>query len=114
MATLTQDAPNFSFIVSEANGFRSRDQVTAGNGTHAIKAGALVRNDAGTWVECAAADEPEGLLCEAIAATENALRTVLARDAEVNKSMLVRAAGASPAEIDAQDAALTALGIILR
>ena len=126
MATLTKGQSNASFIVSESNGFRSRDDVTvtvpasttyaAGTILGKITAsGKYVRHAAG------ATDGPEdeaGILYETLANTtgsgvDNA-SVSFARDAEVNGSELTYEVGADGAQITASNLALKALGIIVR
>ena len=126
MATLQKSQATASFIVSESNGYRSRDDVTvtvsanttfsAGTVLGKITAsGKFVRHNA------AAVDGSElesGVLFETIAnttasAVDNA-SVNFARDCEVNGHELTYEAGADAPQIITSDAALKALGIIVR
>jgi len=126
MATLTKGQANASFIVSESEGYRSRDDVTvtvpadttyaAGTILGKITAsGKYVRHAAG------ATDGSEveaGILYETLANTTGSAvdseSVSFARDAEVNGSELTYEAGADATQITTSDAALKALGIIVR
>jgi len=126
MATLIKGQANASFIVSESNGYRSRDTVnvtvpasttySAGTILGKITAsGKLVRHAAG------AVDGSEveaGILYETLTNTTGSAAdseaVSFARAAEVNGSELTYEAGADAAQITASDSALAALGIIVR
>jgi len=126
MATLTKGQSNASFIVSESNGFRSRDDVTvtvpasttyaAGTILGKITAsGKYVRHAAGATD---GSEDEAGILYETLANTtgsgvDNA-SVSFARDAEVNGSELTYEVGADGAQITASNLALKALGIIVR
>lgn len=114
MPTLTLGARDFGFLVEPANGDRSFGAGPVAGGTAGISAGAMVADNAGTWEAIAAAGTPEAIVCEGVAATETEARTVLLRDATVNGAELVYPTGASAAEITAINAALLALGIVVR
>jgi hypothetical protein len=126
MATLTKRQATASFIVSEANGYRSRDDVTvtvpadttlsAGTVLGKITAsGKFVRHAAG------AADGSEneaGVLFETIVNTtasglDNS-SVNFSRDAELNGHELTYEIGADTSQIATSDAALKALGLIVR
>jgi len=126
MATLTKIQSNASFIVSESNGYRSRDDVTvtvpasttyaAGTILGKITAsGKYVRHAAGATD---GSEDEAGVLYETLANTtgsgvDNA-SVSMARDAEVNGSELTYEVGADAAQITASNLALKALGIIVR
>ena len=126
MATLTKGQSNASFIVSESNGFRSRDDVTvtvpasttyaAGTILGKITAsGKYVRHAAGATD---GSEDEAGILYETLANTtgsgvDNA-SVSFARDAEVNGSELTYEVGADGAQVTASNLALKALGIIVR
>ena len=126
MATLTKLQATASFIVSESNGYRSRDDVTVtvpATTTYAAgtilgkitSSGKFVRHDAaavnGSELEA-------GVLFETIANTTgsgvDSSAVNFARDAEVNGQELTYEAGADAPQIVTSDAALKALGIIVR
>ena len=126
MATLTKRQSNASFIVSESNGYRSRDTVivtvpasttySAGTILGKITAsGKLVRH-AASAVDGSEAEA--GILYETLANTTGSAAdseaVSFARAAEVNGSELTYEAGADAAQITASDSALAALGIIVR
>lgn len=95
MPTLTQTARDFSFIVSESNGYLSRDEVTITTADADWPAGtvlALVSGDYKVYQgnsTVAGADDAVGILCEAIASGETAKRTIINKDAEVSEADLV-------------------------
>ena len=126
MATLTKLQATASFIVSESNGYRSRDDVTVtvpADTTYAAgtilgkitSSGKFVRHDAaavnGSELEA-------GVLFETITNTTgsgvDSSAVNFARDAEVNGHELTYEAGADAPQIATSDAALKALGIIVR
>jgi len=126
MAILTEGTRKAEFIVSEANDWRSRDAVTVtvpANTTFAsgtilgklTASGKFVRHNAA--LDTGAEDE-SGILFEPLVnATGSAVdydATNVARDAEVNGSDLTYEAGADGAQVITSNAALAALGIIVR
>lgn len=113
MAILKMEgAAMFNFVVSEANDWRSRDEVEVTNtGDEPMLAGTVLSagsgdNPATGWASGAAL----GILGQSLAAGETAKRTIIARDAEVNGHMLA----AGEATDAAVDTALSALGIVVR
>ena len=129
MATLTKRQSNASFIVSESNGYRSRDTVTVtvpasttfGAGTLLGKitaTGKFVRHDATVKTTPDGSEVEAGILYETLtnttASAADSESVSFARDAEVNGSELTYEAGADAAQITASDKALAALGIIVR
>ena len=126
MATLTKIQSNASFIVSESSGYRSRDDVTVTvPATTTYAAGTILGKitASGKYVRHAAgatdgSEDEAGVLYETLANTtgsgvDNA-SVSMARDAEVNGSELTYEVGADAAQIILSDAALKALGIIVR
>jgi len=126
MATLTKIQSNASFIVSESNGYRSRDDVTvtvpasttyaAGTILGKITAsGKYVRHAAGATD---GSEDEAGVLYETLVNTTvsavDSESVSFARDAEVNGSELTYEVGADAAQITASNLALKALGIIVR
>ena len=126
MAILTEGTRKAEFIVSEANDWRSRDAVTVtvpANTTFAsgtilgklTASGKFVRHNAA--LDTGAEDE-SGILFEPLVnATGSAVdydTTNVARDAEVNGSDLTYEAGVDGAQVITSNAALAALGIIVR
>ena len=106
------------FLVSEANGYRSREVQEfnsttdwAGAAIHAGQVYAIVGGDAVAWDGDASngSEDAAGILYEGVAAGKTVDRTVVVRDAEVNKAHL---------EYDGTDAqliaALNAIGIAVR
>ena len=126
MATLTKIQSNASFIVSESNGYRSRDAVTVtvpASTTYA--AGTLLGKitASGKYVRHAAgadngSEDEAGVLYETLVNTAvsavDSESVSFARDAEVNGSELTYEVGADAAQITASNLALKALGIIVR
>ena len=126
MATLTKGQANASFIVSESEGYRSRDDVTVtvpADTTYAAGTilGKITATDKFVRHAAAAVDGSEveaGILYETLAnttgsAVDNEVVS-FARDAEVNGSELTYEVGADAAQITASNLALKALGIIVR
>ena len=126
MATLQKRQATASFIISEANGYRSRDDVTvtvpasttyvAGTILGKITAtGKFVRHAAGATN---GSEDEAGALYETITNTTgsgvDSTAVNFARDAEVNGHELTYEIGADGPQIILSDAALKALGIIVR
>jgi hypothetical protein len=126
MATLQKRQATASFIVSESNGFRSRDDVTvtvpadttlsAGTVLGKITAtGKFVRHDVAATN---GSQNEAGVLFETIVNTTASgvdyASVNFARDAELNGHELTYEVGADSAQIIASDLALKALGIIVR
>lgn len=94
MTTLTQSARDFSFIVSESNGYLSRDEVTITTADADWPAGTVLTLVGGDYKvyegdsTVAAEKDAVGILCEAIGSGETAKRTVINKDAEVSLSDL--------------------------
>ena len=126
MAILTEGTRDMEFLVSEANDWRSRDEVTvtvpanttfdAGTVMGKLTAsGKFVRHNAA--LATGAENETAVLGFNVVNSTGSAAdytATVVARDAEVNGSDLAYEAGADGAQIITSNAALAALGIIVR
>ena len=94
MPTLTQTARDFSFIVSESNGYLSRDEVTITTADADWAAGTVLAVVGGDYKAyegdnaVGGANVAVGILCEAIGSGETAKRTVINKDAEVSLSDL--------------------------
>lgn len=108
------------FIVSEANGSRSRETATVTSGENLV-AGAVVATVGGKLVEfddngAGGAEIATGVLFDAVDASlaDVVGAVVIVRDAEVNLSELQWGAGQLQADIDAGVAELATLGIIAR
>ena len=125
MAILTEGRHAASFLVSEANDWRSRDQVTVTVPDAGLEAGTVVGKvtASGKFVRHNAAatdgsqDEAGILLFPQANGTGSAAdkeATIIARDAEVNGTFLTYEDGADAAQITTSNAALAALGIIVR
>lgn len=109
------------FIMTEANGKRSRDNVTLVSG-QVVKAGQVLGkitsggkyaahdNNAGTGIEVAKAIS----INDADATGGDVEIAVIARDAEVNGNELVYLVTSPPASSDAAAADLALVGIIVR
>lgn len=123
MTILTEGARKAEFLVSEANDWRSRDEVTLTVPAGGLEAGTVlgVITSSGKYVRHAAgaangSENEAGILyanfSDADAGDNDA--TIIARDAEVNGSDLTYEDGADAAQITTSNAALAALGIIVR
>lgn len=121
MAQLNETRGTANFLVSEANGmYRSRDEGTVAAGAApGLLAGTIVGRltAGGNYVAYApaaetGAEEIAGILFEAAVGTVK--RTIVVRDCEVNGAHLVYQSGANDAAKATANAALKALGIIVR
>ena len=89
MPTLTQSARDFSFIVSESNGYLSRDEVTITTADADWPGGTVLAVVSGDYKvyegdsTVSGANDAVGILCEAIGTGETAKRTIINKDAEV-------------------------------
>ena len=113
----TQNPTMAEFLVSEANGHRSRATVTVDATAGALVAGTVMgkRTADDAYVEYDAAGEDgsetvAGILFEGIGA-ETGPRVVIDRDAETNGKIITYPAGSDEATVNA---ALAGLGIIVR
>lgn len=122
MATFTESRHAGEFILSEANGSRSRDNVTILTG-QTLKAGSVLGKVTASGkyklVTAAAADGSQNGVAVLIAPIDttggDAAAAVIARDAEVNKNTLTYGADVDTApEIAAVLASLAGVGIIAR
>ncbi|TWG90330.1 bacteriophage lambda head decoration protein D [Mesorhizobium sp. J18] len=121
MAQLNENRGTANFLVSEANGmYRSREEGTVAAGTApGLLAGTILGKltAGGNYVQYnpAGADGSQtiaGILFEAAVGTVK--RTIVVRDCEVNGAHLIYQAGADDAAKATANAALAALGIIVR
>jgi|AACY02.2.fsa_nt_gi hypothetical protein len=119
MAVKTEKPHAGEFLVSEANGYRSREEVTFASGTPALEAGEIVAklDSGGKWT---AFDEDAsngsetglGVLYAAVdASAADAQGVVIVRDAEVKGELLTVQDGET---LSVAKADLAAVGIILR
>ncbi|ASS56878.1 head decoration protein [Rhizobium leguminosarum] len=123
MPVLTQGLrPTGHYLVSEANGFRSREVGVIASGSGKLDAGAVLGQVTATKkfkpLAPAAADGTQNaaaILYEACDATSaDVRRTLTARDSEVQAAVLVWPAGATDNQKTAALAQLAALGIASR
>ncbi|MEM6901319.1 MAG: head decoration protein [Pseudomonadota bacterium] len=126
MTILTEGARKAEFLISEANSYRSRDEVTVtvpANTT--LDAGTILgRNtSSGNFVRHAAgasdgSQNEAGVLFQPLingtASPVDMQATNVARDAEVRATDLIYEIGADAAQITTSNAALNALGIVVR
>lgn len=122
MATTNEPGRPLEFMISEANGRRSREQITLVSGAGALKAGTVLGkisasgkyqtydNASGT----AAVNVGAAILCYDVDATSaDQLAAVIVRDAEVHSAGLLWGTN-DGAGITAGKADLLALGVIVR
>jgi len=124
MDTLTQDrnAGAAHYIVSEAHGYRSREQAIIAGGSGKLRAGTVLGRVTATGeyapLAPAASDGTEkavAILWEGCdATTDDVRRTITARDTEVHANVLTFAAGTTDQQKTAAMASLAALGIVGR
>ncbi|KQS55910.1 hypothetical protein ASG17_07620 [Brevundimonas sp. Leaf363] len=121
MAILNETRGTANFLVSEANGmYRSRDAVTVAAGAApGLTAGTILGKltSGGNYVAYAPGGSDgsqtiAGILWEAAVGTVR--KTVVTRDAEVNGAHLIYQSGADATAKATANAALKALGIIVR
>lgn len=123
MVTLTQGLrPTAHYIVSEANGYRSREQIVIASGSGKLDAGAVLGKITASGkykpFTAAATDGSQNaaaILYEGCDATSaDVRRTVTARDSEIHADVLVWAAGVTDPQKTTALTALAALGIAAR
>ncbi len=123
MVTLTQGLrPTAHYIVSEANGYRSREQIVIASGSGKLDAGAVLGKITASGkykpYTAAATDGSQNaaaILYEGCDATSaDVRRTVTARDSEIHADVLVWAAGVTDPQKTTALTALAALGIAAR
>lgn len=123
MTTLTEKMHEGEAILSEANGHRSRDNVTMLSGSGVVKAGTVVGKitASGKYQPSPATDANGSGVANAVtiadvdATSADAVVAVIARDAEVNGDFLTYEATVDTApEIAAKAVQLAAVGIIVR
>lgn len=121
MAILTEGTRKAEFLVSEADDCRSRDAVVVTFPEGGLEAGTIlgkitatgrfVRHNAGA---SNGSQNEAGILFAPETESGDADATVIARDAEVHGVELTYEDGADAAQITTSNAALAALGIIVR
>lgn len=121
MATVTEPRHRGEFMVSEANGFRSRENIVVVSGQN-LGAGAVVAKltASGKYMVLTpgtsdGSQNAAGILYGAVdASSADAKGVLIARDAEVNAGEIAWPAGISAGNKTTAIAALAALGIVLR
>jgi hypothetical protein len=122
MTTKTEGTHAGGFLVSEANGLRSREQIVIASGQNLVAGAVLGKITSGgeyAAYDNAATDgtaQAAGILFDAVDASAGAKAGVaIVRDAEVNEAELVYDEDSdATADITAAVADLLALGIVLR
>ena len=118
MSVFTEVAHTGEFIITEANGSRSRDNGEVANGSN-LAAGTVVSYDGGSRLVAYTGDEftngeedeAQGILIPAVNATAGHVKAAfIARDAEVNLNLLTYPAAKQAVMIQS----LKRLGIICR
>ena len=120
MTILNQTIQTAEYLVSEAEGYRSRD-VAVVAATEALVAGTvLAQPTAGGSYVALDVDAEDGtevakaVLYEGLRAGQTAERTITARDSEVGLSYLTFPEGITQTQTDTAVAELAAVGIITR
>ena len=121
MTTLTMTARDGGFLLSEATGNRSRSVVTVTLPSGGLTTGTVLGQitSSSKYVRHAAgasdgSEDEAGILLLTDTATGDKELTIITRDAEVDGSKLTYEDGADAAQILVTNAALEALGIIVR
>ncbi|TPW26026.1 head decoration protein [Pararhizobium mangrovi] len=115
MAEILKEAKhNADFIVSEANGYRSRETGSIAGGDDGVRPGTIVSVSSGTYSPVAVDGTAAGILYEGVPAGETVDRTFVVRDAEVSGADLVYPDGATDTQKATLKAGLNSLGIAVR
>lgn len=121
MTILTEGTRKAEFIVSEANDWRSRDEVTLTVPAAGVASGTIVAVAAGVATIDPVAGSEAGIVFATFAGDFGTVinagdypATIIARDAEVSASELTYLAGADAAAQLATNGVLASLGIIVR
>lgn len=121
MAILTEGARNAQFLVSEANGFRSRGTGTVTVAVGGFSAGTVLGKitASGKYVRVDStktdgSEDEAAILYENLTESGDVDATLVLRDAEVVGAHLTYEDGADDAGETAANVALAALGIIVR
>ena len=122
MAQVDMRALTASYLVSEAaSPYRSRESGTVvGHATNILQVGTVLGRLAnGNYVAhviggSGGAEVVAGILFEEVQPDTTAARTITVRDCEVNGAHLIYPAGANAGQIETINAALLALGIVVR
>ena len=103
------------FLVSEANGYRSRDKITLAQDAAVYAAGTVLEASGNNQIRWAGVNAITGILyAEVDAIAEAADGVMVARDAEIRKDALVYASGVTAQQQTDSIAELAGLGIIAR
>lgn len=120
MSVIKEGRRTAAFLVSEAEDYRSRDEVTVDATSGALEAGTILGQVTATKKfvrhDAAASDGSEteaAVLYQGIGA-EEAQRTIISRAAQVHGSELTYEDGADESQITTSNDALASLGIIVR
>lgn len=118
--TITEGRRPAGYLISEANGFRSREQITLTSGDYSAGTvlGIVTASGSYTQFNPAATNGSETavavLFDNVDASTEDKPAVITARDAEVNSNLLEWIDGITDAQKTAAAAALATAGIIIR
>lgn len=106
---------NFHFLVSEANGYRSREEITIASGQGKLKGGTIISKSGSTYVAWATTMTNAAILAEDVDATSSAVkRTAFVRQCEVQRAELFFAGTPTTPQKDEAYAVLAAAGVIMR
>lgn len=116
MTILTEGSRKAEFIISEANDWRSRDEAILTVPAAGVASGTIVGIAAGVATINPAAGDEAGIVFAPFPADQagDYPATVIVRDAEVSAKELTYLTGANAAAIEATNAVLAGLGIIVR
>ncbi len=104
-----------AFIESEAQGRRSRDEVTLGVDAVELAAGTVLKESGGEFVRFDGTGTASAILMLAANTADAAMQAaVIVRDAEVTAERLVFNDDATQAHMDAAYASLESQGVIVR
>ena len=121
MAVLTEGTHTGEFLISEANGYRSRDTIVVLTG-EVLNAGTIIgkvtasgKNVRYDPVSSNGSETVAGIVFGNIDATDaDANAVIISRDSEVNNELLTYSDGADASAITTANTELEALGIIVR
>lgn len=106
---------NFHFLVSEANGYQSREEITIASGQGQLKGGTIISKTGTTYHAWVPADTNAAILASNVDATSAAVKvTAFVRIAEVQRAELFFTGTPTTPQKDTAYAQLAAVNIMMR
>jgi hypothetical protein len=89
IVTFLPGSTNFHFLVSEARGYRAREEITIASGQGKLKGGTIISKSGSTYVGWATTMTNAAILASDVDATSAAVKaTAFVRDCEVQRAEL--------------------------